>query len=94
MDNFEFEDLKYGLIAVDRRDFEQNPDGDVSILHFCGYKSPVTQNEINEFFRELSTTPEFGVMDIMEFIDVFEAPESVVEEYRNGLINGNITENE
>jgi len=92
MGQLEPKDMKFGLIAVDRRELDSDPNSEAVILHFCGYGSKPTQQDIDLFFNTMATTPEFGVMDIMEHIDVYEAEDSIIEQYRNDLLNGTITE--
>lgn len=92
MSELAIKDMKYGLIAVDSREFESNPGGDVTILHFCGYGNKPTKQDVDMFFYELAHTPEFGVQDIMEFIEVYDAPDDVVEQFREDLLNGLIPE--
>lgn len=86
------EEMKFGLVAVDRRELDANPLAEAVILHFCGYAEKPTQQDINDMFKTMADTPEFGVADKMPFIDVYDAPETVVEQYRAELLNGDIKE--
>jgi hypothetical protein len=90
MGQLEAIDMKFGLIAVDRRELDSDPNSEAVILHFCGYATKPTKQDVDLFFNTMATTPEFGVMDIMEFIDVYEAEDSIIEQYRNDLLNGTI----
>jgi len=90
MGQLDVKDMKFGLIAVDRRELDSDPNSEAVILHFCGYGTEPTTQDVDLFYNTMATTPEFGVMDIMEFIDVYEAEESIIEQYRNDLINGTI----
>lgn len=92
MGQLEAKDMKFGLIAVDRRELDPDPKAEAVILHFCGYGSKPTQSDVNLFFSTMATTPEFGVMDIIEFIDVYEAEKSIIDQYREDLLNGTINE--
>lgn len=93
MGELEAKDIKYGLIAIDRRELESDEDNkEAVILHFCGFDEKPTQHDIEVFFNTMATTPELGVMDIMEFIDVYDAETSIIEQYKNDLINGVINE--
>lgn len=92
MGQLEAKDMKFGLIAVDRRELDSDPNAEAVILHFCGYGSKPTKEDVDLFFNTMATTPEFGVMDIMGFIDVYEAEDSIIEQYRDDLLNGTITE--
>ena len=86
------EEMKFGLIAVDRRELEADPAAEAVILHFCGYAEKPTQQDVNDMFKTMAETPEFGVSDKMQFIDVYDAPETIVEQYRAELLSGDIKE--
>jgi hypothetical protein len=88
------EEMKYGLIVIDKREFDGTEDGDVTILHFCGYDKQPDCAEINALREELSTDPTFGLMDIMEYCGIYDAPDWLVDEYRNGIISGEIEKEE
>jgi hypothetical protein len=79
---FPIEEMKFGLIAIDRREIENDPDVDPTILHFCGYKEPINQKVVDELYRDLTEDTRFGLSDIIEFIDVYEAPEAVIEMFK------------
>lgn len=87
-DELKPEDMQYGLMAVDMREMQSKPDEPVVILHFCGYANPPTQEDVNLMYHTMATNKDFGVSDIMEHIAIYTAPQSIVEEYRNDLING------
>jgi hypothetical protein len=92
MGQLEAKDMKFGLIAIDKRDLSDDPKSEAVILHFCGYGNKPTEDDISMFFYTMANTPEFGLTDKMEFIDVYEAPESIVEQYRTDILNGEISE--
>jgi len=75
--------IKYGLMAIDRREMEADENANPAVLHFCGYEKKPAQNEVNELYRELKEDKEFGLSDIFEHIDIYEAPESVVEHFKD-----------
>lgn len=82
--------MKYGLVVIDSR--AVNEDGEAPILHFCGYEENPSDFDVQDLYRELGETPEFGCMDIMDFIEIHDASPEIVTEYREGLLNGEITE--
>jgi hypothetical protein len=84
--------LKYGLVVVDKRNMEESKDGMVNVLHFCGYWREPTQEDVNGLMHELATTPEFGVMDIIEHIGIYDATPELVAEYNADIISGKISE--
>jgi hypothetical protein len=86
------ETLTHGLVVVDKRKMEASKDGMVNVLHFCGYWREPTQEDVNSLMHELATTPEFGVMDIIEHIGIYDATPELVEEYKADIISGKINE--
>jgi hypothetical protein len=86
------EDIKYGLVAFDRRELEADPERGAIILHFCGYADPITAEDLREFKRTLAKTPEFGLTDKMEFIQIEYATQENIEQYKTDLINQTLTE--
>jgi hypothetical protein len=55
--NDELAKFKYGLVACTKIDDEQ-----ISILHFCGYERPPTEEDIKALELELNTDPEFHLV--------------------------------
>lgn len=86
------EDMKYGLIAIDNRELSEDPTAGLVMRHFCGYASPVTDADVKDFYDTIATTPEFGLMDQMEHIEVYDAPDHIIARYRDHIINGKLTE--
>ena len=79
MEEFKLKDIKYGLIAIDSA---QEDDEFLDILHFCGYKEKPTQHEADELYKELSEDEEFGLTDIIDRIIILPAPDDIVESYK------------
>ena len=84
------ENMKYGLIVIDPTE-AQNENDESTILHFCGYETQPTQSDVNSLFEELSTNEDFGLTDKMDIIEIYDAPQEIVDMYREGLLNGEIT---
>lgn len=61
--------IKYGLVAASQT-AEEETKHELTILHFCGYGKPPTQNDIAQLKEELNTDPEFGLVGRMG-VDVF-----------------------
>jgi hypothetical protein len=75
-------DFKHGIMALDKEG---------NILHFCGYRIRPTKKMFDHLKWELSTDEEIGLTDrIGEFVLV-EAPQEVVNVYRNTGNDPNIT---
>ena len=86
MEEKEF-NMTHGLIALDRRQVEGESDTDPSVLHFCGYESKPSQDDINALYLELKVKKEFGLNEIFEHIVVYDAPEEVIEHFRGDVKN-------
>ena len=91
---FPAEEMKYGLIVVDKRELDGAKDGDISVLHFAGYENKPECPEISDLRRELSTDPKFHLTDIMEYCGIYDAPEWLVKQYREGMLSGEISEDD
>lgn len=80
--------INYGLIVVD-----PSEQGDKTILHFCGFTEKPSDRDF-EFLRgELRDDPEFGLQEIWDKVEILEAPENIVEEYKK-IISETPNENE
>lgn len=75
----EYFEFKYGLIALDKR---QINDDELDILHFCGYENEPDKVEADLLFEELTTDESFGLTEIAEYLIILPAPDETVEEYR------------
>jgi hypothetical protein len=66
--------MNYGLMVVDPKSKK--------ILHFCGYEDPPTEFD-KEFLREeLRNDPSLDLMKKWDKVEILEAPESIVADYR------------
>ena len=54
------QDFKYGLIAYTLKGKKSNPY--LSIIHFCGYMHPPTEEDIKMLEMELDIDEEFGLV--------------------------------
>ncbi len=54
-------EFKYGLVAATQT-FEEELDGEMTIIHFCGYTKPPTNADVIALTEELNTDPEFGLV--------------------------------
>ena len=67
--------INFGLMAVNRKAKR--------IEHFCGYTERPTRVDHEALMEELTTDPEFGLVDRMDEIVLLEAPPEVVKLYRD-----------
>ena len=70
--------INYGLMVIDPSEEGETK----TILHFCGYGEPITDSMVTSLREELRDDPEFGLQDKWDTLDILEAPEEVVEEYK------------
>jgi hypothetical protein len=75
-------DIKYGLIVVD-----PNQEGEMlDIIHFVGYWNKPTKVDADSLRKELMTDEEFGLTEIAHRLDIFPAPDYIVQEYIKEII--------
>lgn len=70
-------EIKYGLIAIDPLQKGEM----IDILHFCGYWDRPTEIDAESLRKELSEDEEFGLTDIADRLEIFDAPDYIVQEY-------------
>lgn len=80
-ENYNPKDIKFGLIAVDPT---QEGD-DLDVLHFCGYWNQPTLVDVESLREELKTSPEFGLSDIADRLEIIPAPDWLIQEYIEGM---------
>ena len=78
-------DIKYGLIVIDPTQEDEMMD----ILHFVGYWNKPTKKDADLLREELMTDKEFGLTEIAHRLDILPAPDYIVEEFKNDIINNN-----
>jgi hypothetical protein len=81
----EIKDMKFGLIVIDPTQEGEMMD----ILHFVGYWNKPTKKDADSLREELMTDEEFGLTEIAHRLDILPAPDYIVEEYKNDIINNN-----
>lgn len=81
LEDLKVEDMTHGLIAVDPEMYDEENDT-IEILHFCGYWSEPAPEEVENLRNELATDEEFGLTEIADRLDIFEAPEEIVKHFR------------
>jgi len=77
--------INYGLIAYNPK--QANKNGEVEILHFCGYEKPIQKQDIEEFKHELATDEEFGLTELVDELKIEEATSDIVSHYREAAKN-------
>ena len=75
-------DIKFGLIAIDP---EQEGEM-VDVLHFCGYWNQPTLVDVENLRKELAEDPEFGLTDIAHRLDIIPAPDYIVQEFVQQIV--------
>ncbi len=83
--------FEYGLILVDSEDVDEN--GDLTVLHFVGYKHEPTDDDAEDLRQELLENEDLGFSDIIDELDIAIAPEEVVDLYKEEYITWIIRQN-
>ena len=74
-------EFKYGLIACTQSD-EDKANGQVTVVHFCGYIYPPTKDVLKSLEEELNTDPEFNLVGrINKDVFIVEATDEMVKFY-------------
>lgn len=76
--DFEITDCEYWVIVIDPEDITEN--GDVAIVHMCGYIEEPTKEEIDSLKEELRTDEEFGLTEIVDRLEIYPAPQEILEQ--------------
>lgn len=71
--------INYGLIAFNPKMVTEN--GEVEILHFCGYEEQIQKQDIEALKEELATDEEFGLTEMIEDLIIKEASPTIVDYY-------------
>jgi hypothetical protein len=75
-------DIKFGLIAID-----PDQEGEMKdVLHFCGYWNQPTLVDVENLRKELAEDPEFGLTDIAHRLDIIPAPDYIVQEFVQQIV--------
>ena len=84
--NNELQNIKYGIVAYTIKGDHQKPY--ISILHFCGYETPPTDDDLKSLELELETTEEFGLVGrINKDVKLMIATEDMIEQFKKALDN-------
>jgi hypothetical protein len=67
--------LNYGLKIV-------HPDNPSEILQFCGYAEKPTNRDEALLRIELKDDPDLGLQDLWDVVDIIEASDEEVQDYR------------
>jgi hypothetical protein len=74
--------INYGLIAYLPY---QDKDGNIDILHFCGYEQKPSTYDIESLREEFKNDKEFGLTEISDDIIIQLATESILEYYKRQI---------
>lgn len=80
-------DIKYGLMVIDPETLDESTDT-LEIVHFVGYWNEPTLDDANSLREELRTDEEFGLTEIADRLEIYPAPDEVVESHVELLIGG------
>jgi hypothetical protein len=85
-DELEFiNNMKYGLIVVDKNENKRFDGDNILFHHFCGYAEKPKQSDIDSLRLELKTDEDFK-MDNIDDMDIIEAPDYVVTYFKNDML--------
>lgn len=76
--------INFGIVAV-RRNSDESSSSPFEMVHFCGYENRPTKADFDDLKRELSTDPEFGLVEQMKAGDIIlvHASPTVVKMHAN-----------
>lgn len=77
--------MKYGLIVVDKDETKRYDGDNILFHHFCGYMEKPTQTDIDILRTELETDEEIK-MDNINDMDIIDAPDYVVAYFKNDML--------
>jgi hypothetical protein len=81
------DDIKYGLVAITQSDEDLNAEVG-TVVHFCGYTHPTTDEDIKSLGEELNADPEFHLVGrINKDVFIIRATAEMIEFYTNPGIN-------
>lgn len=78
MEEHKLENVTHGIIVLDPETLNE---GNMDILHFCGYWNEINENDIEGLREELRTDEEFGLTEIIDRLIIVEAPKEIVDLY-------------
>lgn len=85
------EKFTHGIIAVNPNQPLEN--GDLAVLHFVGYWSEPQEEDVASLWDELCNDEDFGLKDQIHEIELYPAPQEVVEHY-NSVVDWDDVEND
>jgi hypothetical protein len=71
-------EFKYGLMVIDPTIVDED---DCNIVHFVGYLEEPTKEDAKQLREELRDDPEFGLQDMWDKVDIFPAPQEIVDHF-------------
>jgi hypothetical protein len=80
----EIKEFTHGIMAINPNQPDENDD--LEILHFVGYWSEPTEDDVISLWEELKTNGDFGLKDYMDEVELRPAPTEIVE-YYNKVVN-------
>lgn len=86
------EKFTHGIIAVNPTKPDENDN--LEVLHFVGYWTEPTEEDVLSLWKELNEDEEFGLKNQIDEIELIPAPEDIVEIYNNMVDWDNFEEDE
>ena len=83
--------FKYGLIVVNLDEIDDN--GDTKVIHFAGYYNEPTDEDAILLRKELGEDEDFGLSQRIDELTISEAPEEIIEFYRDQYMEWIILQN-
>jgi hypothetical protein len=86
--------INFGIIAVNKEDYESKQGQMIDVLHFVGYENEPSEADYESLAKELEEDETFDLVDMVKNgqILLIEAPEPTVEFFKN-LYNEQLGEN-
>jgi len=86
------EKFKYGIIAVDMNDVDE--DDNAAVVHFVGYWEEPNEATFDALREEFETDESLGLKDIINDLELLPAPPEVVDHFNeileaDGVFNDN-----
>lgn len=67
----------HGIMVIDHS--QKHDDGHLSVVHFVGFWGEPTDEDFKHIKNEVSTNPEFGLIDITEHLELRAASQDALD---------------
>lgn len=86
------EKFTHGIMVIDTKNL--NEDGSIPVLHFVGYWGEPNKEDVLGLYNELKTSEEFGLIDIIDDLELCPATQEVIDYFISQMHEGRIIETE